>query len=392
MIIFICLAIVFISATWCIIVRKSMQYWIFSYVIDVLARRNGLCQNGVVEIMFSVVDHFEPGNRNNIPCIADKRVEKWVEEYPQLAISHRDADGFPPKFTWFFPPHEDKRHLKKLIDICKRGFGEIELHMHHDHILPMPENSTTLEKKILNAIEEYSKLGIFGKDRTNGKTRYGFIHGDWALDNSRGGRFCGVNNELEVLSRTGCYADFTFPSICESQPAKINSIYYAKDDPMKPKSYNNGVDVEVGGKSSGDLMIVEGPIGLRWKTKRGFPFPSIEAAGISADNLPTRGRVDFWVRKAISVKKKPDWIFIKIHTHGAPEENAKVLLGEEMDKMYSYLEKKYNDGKKFRLHYVTTREMYNIIKAAEEGKTGDPMKFRDYVVDKPFGQGEKCPV
>jgi len=46
--------------------------------------------------------------------------------------------------------------------------------------------------------------------------------------------------------------------------------------------------------------------------------------------------------------------------------------------MFSYLEKAYNDGIRYRLHYVTAREVYNIVKAAEDGMTGDPHQYRDY--------------
>ena len=76
--------------------------------------------------------------------------------------------------------------------------------------------------------------GLLACDRRTGRPAYGFIHGNWALDNSRpDGRWCGVNNELDVLRETGCYADFTFPSApSPTQPRKINSIYYAVDDPQ----------------------------------------------------------------------------------------------------------------------------------------------------------------
>ena len=38
--------------------------------------------------------------------------------------------------------------------------------------------------------------------------RFGFIHGNWCLDNSRAdGRWCGLNNELILLRELGCYAD-----------------------------------------------------------------------------------------------------------------------------------------------------------------------------------------
>ena len=41
--------------------------------------------------------------------------------------------------------------------------------------------------------------------------------------------------------------------------------------------------------------------------------------------------------------------------------------------------KKYNK-EPYVLHYVTAREMYNIIKAAEAGKKGNPATYRDYLI------------
>jgi hypothetical protein len=42
-----------------------------------------------------------------------------------------------------------------------------------------------------------------------------------------------------------------------------------------------------------------------------------------------------------------------------------------MDAMLSYLETAYNDGQKYRLHYVTAREMYVLIRAAEGAFGGE---------------------
>jgi len=51
--------------------------------------------------------------------------------------------------------------------------------------------------------------------------------------------------------------------------------------------------------------------------------------------------------------------------------------------MFSDLERRYNDGVRYALHYVTARETYNIIKAAEAGKTGNPGEYRDFLVPPP---------
>jgi hypothetical protein len=50
-----------------------------------------------------------------------------------------------------------------------------------------------------------------------------------------------------------------------------------------------------------------------------------------------------WVDSGICVKNKPEWIFIKLHAHGAVEKNANVLLGSAMEEMYKHFEEKYND-------------------------------------------------
>ena len=50
--------------------------------------------------------------------------------------------------------------------------------------------------------------------------------------------------------------------------------------------------------------------------------------------------------------------------------------------MHMMLNEQFNDGKQYRLHYVTARQAFNIAKAAEDGKTGDPSQWLDYRVAK----------
>jgi hypothetical protein len=73
-------------------------------------------------------------------------------------------------------------------------------------------------------------------------------------------------------------------------------------------------------------------------------------------------------------------VFVKVHTHGAPEPNAGVLLGDQMRAFHRAIGETFNDGRRYLLHYVAAREMYNIVKAAEAGKTGDPSDYRDFAI------------
>lgn len=329
-------------------------------------------------VILCKVDHFEPFNGKVNSEVASSRVKQWALSYPSCAFKHRDGDGIHPQHTWFYPPHHDIVFLPEIVALAKRGFGDVEMHLHHNRMEPFPDTSETLRAKIQKCILNYSKYGIFCLP--DGSKRFAFIHGDWSLDNSRGPEYCGINDEISILKECGCYADFTFPSLGDAQPSKINSIYYCEDDQKMPKSYNSGYAVKVGGNPRGDFMMIHGIIGLRWKSRIHRFRPSLEDSNLGERDLPTPARIDFLVNNAVTIKGRPEWKFIKLHTHGAPEHNWDANFGKSADAMYSWLESKYNDGKKFKLHYVTAREMYNIIKAAEAGKSGDPNQYRNFEI------------
>ncbi len=130
-------------------------------------------------------------------------------------------------------------------------------------------------------------------------------------------------------------------------------------------------------------MIIQGPLMLNWRNRKWGLLPRVENSDIRGNNPPTKERVDLWVKAGIHVRSRPEWLFIKIHTHGTQEPDMDCLLGQPMDQMFTYLEQRYNDGDAYLLHYVTSREMYNIIKAAEAGKSGNPHRFRDWVLKMP---------
>jgi hypothetical protein len=69
-------------------------------------------------------------------------------------------------------------------------------------------------------------------------------------------------------------------------------------------------------------------------------------------------------------------VFVKVHTHGAPDAQARSLLGEAGRAMHWAL-RRYNDGEEFVLHYVSAREMFNIALAGMHGLRGDPDDHRD---------------
>ena len=368
----------------CALFDKKMQYWIFSDIKRGLLNLVKPKPQGAIHIMFAFVDHFEPGNRNATSKQQKSRVDAWIERYPSLASRHRDSDGICPQHTFFFPPHYDTHnHLERVVGLCSQGYGEVEMHLHHDRQPPWPDDESSLEKKIRDCISSFSRYGVFCLP--NGQKAYGFIHGDWALANSlKGEKHCGINSELAILKRTGCYADFTFPVCNEAQPKLANTIFYAQTGLYHPKPYNiQPLPVQSGKKPPNDsLMLIQGIIGLRWKSRTHTFKPSIEQSNMDISDQPFPERIDYWVKKGIHVKGKPEWVFIKIHTHGSREEDRDLLLGNICDEMFTYLEFKYNDGKQYILHYVSAREMFNIIRAAENGRNGNPNHYRDHVIER----------
>jgi hypothetical protein len=366
------------------IFRRDMQAWLPAYLVQAL-RPRPVARGGTLDVLFCFVDHFEPGWNQADYATECSRVDGWVRGYPAVARDFVDADGRHPQHTWFYPPHYYRpEHLDKLVRLCQDGCGEIEMHLHHSRTEPFPDTSATLKEKIRSCIETYGRFGIFDTliDGTRAR-RYAFIHGNWALDGTDP-RYCGVTDELIVLRDTGCYADFTFPAYMNaSQPAVPNSIYYATDDPVRPGSHRRGSRVRAGGQARGDLLIVQGPLGLRWTKRFGILLPKVDDGEIAGDNPPSPERVDFWVRTGIHVEGRPEWIIVKVFTHGADRREQGVLLGDPIRRMHAYLGEAYNDGTRYRLHYVTARELYNVIKAAEAGLTGNPGAYRDYVI-KPY--------
>jgi hypothetical protein len=252
------------------------------------------------------------------------------------------------------------------------GLGEIELHYHHDG-----DTADSLRLDLQKTIALFQRSGLLLQLGLPPTKRFGFIHGDWALDNSAGGKFCGVNGELSLLKDLGCWADLTMPSANECQTRKINSIYYATDSVRRSKSHDWGSDARVGETAQPGLMLIQGPLAIG---VRGWMRPYVENASLTSSNWGTLSRIHRWMDSHVHVRGCPEWLFVKLHTHGAIEGDFDALFGERARRMHAALAERYNDGRHFRLHYVTARQAFNLARAAEAGKFGDPSEFLDWEV------------
>ena len=346
--------------------------------------------SGPTDLFLCIVDHHEPQVGQPSRGIALSRVEDWLHRWPKIADRHCDSDGKSPRHSFFYPWDEyEDREFARLSELCAAGYGEMELHLHH-----RDDTSETLRQKLDAAIAAYTAHGALSR-WDNGRPAFGFIHGNWALDNSRhdaGRNYCGVNDELRVLAQAGCYADFTFPAWQHTaQPRQTNSLFFATDDPLQPKSYDTGAAMQAGGPQSGDLPIIQGPL-VPYLRSAGQGFrPAMDDGDLAWYRRYCPARLDRWVQAGIHVLGRPDRIFIKLHTHGAADKNRAVLLGEDFDALFSDAESRYNDGTYWRLHYVTAREMFNVALATQQSENLDIAASRDYLLKAPGGRLVKAP-
>ncbi len=359
--------------------RRHVHLWLAAYLKQSLLRMLSRTRPGPIHVLICIADHFEPEWGEPTREVADARVKAWTRDYPRLFGRFTDSDGRPPRHTFFYPIDQyEERHVDAIAGLCRDGYGEIEIHLHHDR--DTAENlARTLDRFTRLFAERHGLLGRW----PDGRPAYGFVHGNWALDHSRpDGRWCGVRDELSVLRRTGCYADFTLPSAPDAtQTRKINSIYYAVGDPSRCKSHDRGVDAGIAPHPSGALMLIQGP--LRLSRPRGRWTPRIENGCIQRSQIPTMARLDQWIKANVHVRTRPDWIFVKLHTHGATEANRQVLLGDPMVAFHEGLARRAASDPSFSFHYVTAREMFNLARAAETGWNGSVAAALDFEVGPP---------
>lgn len=308
-----------------------------------------------------IADHFEPLWNHADLSTARRRVQTWRTRWPEIAAQAAARANDVPRYTFFYPVEQyDSEILEPLAEMCHQGIADVEVHIHHDG-----EGREDLIDRIGTFCEVLeARHGLLR--RVRGQLRFGFIHGNWALDNSLpGDRCCGLNDEISILRDLGCYADFTMPSgPSPSQARTINTIYWCTDDPHHPKSYDRGIPVSKGRGQAGDLLMVPGPLGLRWK---GQMLPRMETGELAAYDLPGQYRARRWLDLAPCIGEHA---FLKLYTHGAQDSNLNVLLGSGLRDLFCQVEDEAAT-REIKLHYVSAWQMFLVIEAISQER--DPI-------------------
>jgi len=220
---------------------------------------------GPVHLIIALADHFEPGivpedGQKHAPrAEQERRLEWWLREYPKVVERWRDRDGRPLIHTYFSPAEQyDEGLLAMLADHCHSGWGEIEIHLHHG--IPRPDTAENTRRTLAEFRDRLAfRHRCLASEEGSAMPRYAFVHGNFALANSAGGRFCGVDSEMQILAETGCYADMTLPTGFwhPAQTEKINSVYECGLPLDQCAPHRKGNDLAVGRKPTIFPLIVQ---------------------------------------------------------------------------------------------------------------------------------------
>ncbi len=332
---------------------RHAETWLMPYLKDRLHKIQRATKPKRAWI--AITDHYEPLGMGASVETALGRVARWREKWPRIADdAPRDASGQRPQYSFFYPQEEYRRDiLEGIAEIVRLGVGDVEVHLHHDN-----EDRENFIHKITDYCRRLTDdHGLLRQQ--DGHTVFGFIHGNWALDNSRpDGKFCGLNGEIALLRDLGCYADFTMPSLPSvTQGRVVNQVFWCTNAPgNRPKSFDCGIEATVGGGSCGDLLMITGPVGLRFGERI---LPRVETGEIAGYDPPTPSRVKRWFDLAPTIGED---IFLKLYTHGAPERNLELLLNGGLCNLFSWLANEA-DRRGIEIHWATAWQMYRAADA-----------------------------
>lgn len=334
-------------------------------------------------VIFTVANHFEPSWSAHGMLDLDSQ-RRNLDDYYKLARktgeSVRDADGTKFRHTNFYPAEQyDRKILEVMAEMQAEGLGEVEIHLHHG--VDEPDTAENLRKSLMDfrdlLAEEHRCLSRLSGDS---QPKYAFVHGNLALGNSKGGKCCGVDEEMRVLQETGCYADLTLPSAPDqSQVPMINKIYECGLPLDEKIPHRTGREMSVSGKQPQLPLIFTGPLIFNWTRRiKGLPVPRLDDGALTANQPMDSARLNRWLSANITVKGRSNWIFVKLYCHGFFDYDQRACIGEDAARFFSEIIESGEKSGAYKVHFASAREAFNMVSAAIDGKTGSPGAYRNY--------------
>ena len=227
----------------------------------------------IASLVYFHTDHFEPWRSigSEVPAVGPEIVDS-IHEFvratqridfarhltlfykPHLNYALRRGDGLtrahPDDLVGFLPRSdaEERYGRAAMGGVAAASRHEIQLHIHHEYY--------TATKTITDPAQIKWFAGPLGHEldasrlelairlnreiiaRETGRTldEWFFIHGQWAL-NASDDISCNITNEIDVLWRSGCRGDFTFPAGRGRTNPRIEVPYFCRPVDA-PKGYD----------------------------------------------------------------------------------------------------------------------------------------------------------
>ncbi len=339
--------------------------------------------DGQKNIIFTIANHFEPSwKAQGLHDLSTqiKRLNEWHKTARNTGEAVLDADGTKFRHTNFYPAEQ---YYPELLDVMAEmqaeGLGEVEIHLHHG--VEKPDTAENLRNQLVEfrdiLAERHKCLSKFDGDNL---PRWAFVHGNLALGNSCGGKYCGVDEEMQILADTGCYVDMTLPSAPdETQVSMFNQIYECGLPLHKPVPHRTGKPVAVFGNQPQLPLIFTGPLVFNWTRRiKGLPVPRLEDGALVHNQPMDIARFNRWTSANITVKGRPEWVFVKLYCHGFFDHDQDACIGEGAKRFFSEIIENGEKTGKYKVHFASAREAFNIVSAAIDGQKGEPNNFRNY--------------
>jgi hypothetical protein len=184
---------------------------------------------------------------------------------------------------------------------------------------------------------------------------------------------------MQILAETGCYVDMTYPTAAfhPAQIAKLNSLYECALPLDQAAPQRRGRNLQADRPITVFPFIVQGPWMLDFDRNSHSGFGRLDNGALTGRNAPSLRRLALWKKAAVTVTGRPDWLFIKLHTHGMDPVDSENVLRAPMQQFLAALIGGATDRNEI-LHFVSAREMANILLAGCDGREGNPGDYRDY--------------
>ena len=362
--------------------------------MSIISRLASLLQEkGIKDFYYFHTDHWEPSE--NVEE-AQKQIENFISETNKEKFSEKLTLFYKlPIFVetvanskWvmdgdmigFYPMSEQSNHISLIKEVVDRTQHEFQVHIHHElwayggdsnlssgsdyfaysHLFPNGYPSHLDQSRF----EFYLPLLLDSFKQYTGKRpkNWSFVHGLWAL-NASDSRVCNIHNEIEILMKNGCIADFTMPA----GRSRVNSIHkypFTCVPVAAPKGYDF---IESDATIIGGVpKILDHPRFLIWNQRIPSNYSSFDY--YSSANLEalgdTESYLETWIENAFSIGEK---MFVKTHAHSfwkgylekyegcIPHRHPFVI------KIFEMLESICSEAG-VKLHYPTVNEVIQILR------------------------------